>query len=148
MQILVTGLGRFGSSLARTLAESGHEVIVLDTSEQAIQIATDVVDQAVVGDATNEAVLREVGATDVDLAVVAMAEVEASVLITTHLKNLRVPRVFAKASSEVHRLIWSVWERTAWCFPSATWRCGWPKACPRPACWTTWNCCRTSESRR
>ena len=34
-----------------------------------------------------------------------MAEVEASVLITTHLKNLKVPRVFAKASSEVHRLI-------------------------------------------
>ena len=61
MQILVTGLGRFGSSLARTLAESGHEVIVLDTSEQAVQMATDVVDQAVVGDATNEAVLREVG---------------------------------------------------------------------------------------
>ncbi|MCY3895825.1 MAG: TrkA family potassium uptake protein [Chloroflexi bacterium] len=105
MQILVTGLGRFGSSLARTLAESGHEVVVLDTSEQAVQMATDVVDQAVVGDATNEAVLREVGATDVDLAVVAMAEVEASVLITTHLKNLGVPRVFAKASSEVHRLI-------------------------------------------
>jgi trk system potassium uptake protein TrkA len=105
MQILVTGLGRFGHSLARTLAESGHEVIVLDISERAVQQVADLVDQAVVGDATNATVLREIGATDVDLAIVAMANVEASVLITTHLKTLQVPRVFAKASSDVHRLI-------------------------------------------
>jgi len=39
------------------------------------------------------------------MAIVAMAEVEASVLITTHLKNLNVPQVFAKASSDVHRTI-------------------------------------------
>ena len=105
MQILVVGLGRFGRSVARALSGSGHVVIVVDVSERAIQSVVDDVDQAVEGDATNEAVLRQVGASDVDLAIVAMADVEASVVITTHLKDLKVPRVFAKASSDVHRVI-------------------------------------------
>ena len=105
MQILVAGLGRFGRSVARALSGSGHVVIVVDVSERAIQSVVDDVDQAVEGDATNEAVLRQVGASDVDLAIVAMADVEASVVITTHLKDMKVPRVFAKASSDVHRVI-------------------------------------------
>ena len=105
MQILVVGLGRFGRSVARALAGSGHGGIVVDVSERAIQSVGDDVDQAVEGDATNEAVLRQVGASDVDLAIVAMADVEASVVITTHLKDMKVPRVFAKASSDVHRVI-------------------------------------------
>lgn len=105
MQILVTGMGRFGSHLARTLARSGHEVIAVDAAENALQRVAEDVDTAIEGDATNSAVLAQAGAADVDLAIVAMANVEASVLITTHLKTLGVPQVFAKASSEVHRKI-------------------------------------------
>ena len=105
MQILVVGLGRFGRSVARALSGSGHVVIVVDVSERAIQSVVDDVDQAVEGDATNAAVLRQGGASDVELAIVAMAEGEASVVITTHLKDMKVPRVFAKASSDVHRVI-------------------------------------------
>ncbi len=102
MQILVAGMGRFGSSLARALNDAGHEVIALDQSPRAVRSVANHVDQAVEGDATNEDVLREIGAADVDIAMVAMADVESSVLTTTHLKNLKVPIVYAKASSEVH----------------------------------------------
>ena len=102
MQILVVGLGRFGRSLALSLNDAGHEVIALDQSPRAVRSVANHVDQAVEGDATNEDVLREIGASDVDIAMVAMAEVESSVLTTTHLKNLKVPTVYAKASSEVH----------------------------------------------
>ncbi len=102
MQILVVGLGRFGRSLALSLNDAGHEVIALDQSPRAVRSVANHVDQAVEGDATNEDVLREIGASDVDVAMVAMAEVESSVLTTTHLKNLKVPIVYAKASSEVH----------------------------------------------
>ena len=79
-------MGRFGSHIARTLARAGHEVIAVDAEESAIQRVADDVDTAVEGDATNSAVLAQAGAADVDLAIVAMANVEASVLITTHLK--------------------------------------------------------------
>ena len=105
MQILVAGMGRFGSHIARTLARAGHEVIAVDAEESAIQRVADDVDTAVEGDATNSAVLAQAGAADVDLAIVAMANVEASVLITTHLKTLEAPQVIAKAASEVHRKI-------------------------------------------
>ena len=105
MQILVAGMGRFGSHIARTLARAGHEVIAVDAEESAIQRVADDVDTAVEGDATNSAVLAQAGAADVDLAIVAMANVESSVLITTHLKTLEVPQVIAKAASEVHRKI-------------------------------------------
>ena len=105
MQILVAGMGRFGSHIARTLARAGHEVIAVDAEESAIQRVADDVDTAVEGAATNSAVLAQAGAADVDLAIVAMANVEASVLITTHLKTLEVPQVIAKAASEVHRKI-------------------------------------------
>ena len=105
MQILIAGLGRFGRNLALTLAQTGHEVVAIDQSEREVQTVAQQVAQAVMGDTTDEAVLREIGAPDVDLAIVAMADVESSVLITTHLKNLGVPLVYAKASSDVHRTI-------------------------------------------
>ena len=71
MQILVAGMGRFGSHIARTLARAGHEVIAVDAEESAIQRVADDVDTAVEGDATNSAVLAQAGAADVDLAIVA-----------------------------------------------------------------------------
>ena len=105
MHILVAGLGRFGRNLAITLTRLGHDVIAIDQDQGAVQDIAPDIESAVTGDATDEDVLLEIGAPDVQLAIVAMAEVEASVLITTHLKNLEVPLVFAKASSDVHRTI-------------------------------------------
>lgn len=105
MHILVAGLGRFGLNLAVTLTRLGHDVVAIDRDQGAVQDIAPDIEAAVTGDATDEDVLREIGAPDVQLAIVAMAEVEASVLITTHLKNLEVPLVFAKASSDVHRTI-------------------------------------------
>ena len=105
MQILVAGLGRFGRNLAVTLSHVGHDVIAVDMSDHVVQDIAHEIQTAVCGDATDEEVLREIGAPDIQLAIVAMAEIEASVLITTHLKNLNVPLVYAKASSDIHRTI-------------------------------------------
>ena len=105
MHILVAGLGRFGRNLAVALTRLGHDVVAIDMSQRAVQDIAPDIEAAVTGDATDEDVLREIGAPDVQLAIVAMAEVEASVLITMNLKNLHVPLVYAKASSDVHRTI-------------------------------------------
>ena len=105
MHILVAGLGRFGRNLAVALTRLGHDVVAIDMSQRAVQDIAPDIEAAVTGDATDEDVLREIGAPDVQLAIVAMADVEASVLITTNLKNLNVPLVYAKASSDVHGTI-------------------------------------------
>jgi len=57
----IIGLGRFGFSLATTLAEAKREILVLDSSENKIKQLRHLTDNAfIVGELTKEA-LEEVG---------------------------------------------------------------------------------------
>ena len=61
------------------------------------------VSRAVVGDATNRELLRELGIDSAEVAVVSVGEsMEKSILITHHLKELNVKRIYSKAISEEH----------------------------------------------
>jgi len=103
---LIVGLGRFGCSVARKLCELGNEVLVIDRDADAVQHIAEDVTHAIVGDATDEAVLRGAGARNFDCAVVAVAsDIEDSVLTTALLKEAGVPHVIAKARSSLHRLV-------------------------------------------
>ncbi len=102
-QIVVIGLGRFGTSLATTLACLGHDVLALDRNEREVQNVASQVTHAVQVDATNEALLTELGVGSFDIAIVGIgSKIESSVLITILLKKLGVPYVIAKADSELH----------------------------------------------
>jgi len=102
-QVLVIGLGRFGSSLARALYNLGHDVLAIDNNEERVQSMMGQVTFPVTGDASNEAVLRELGVEDYDAAVVAVGtDIVASVLSTVLLKNMGVPYVVARAHDELH----------------------------------------------
>jgi len=102
-QIAVLGVGRFGYSLARTLFEMGYEVMALDMDENRIQAISPYVTHAVQGDATSEAVLRDLGVRDFEIAVVAAGStIETSVLSTILLKKLGVPYVIARAVTDLH----------------------------------------------
>jgi trk system potassium uptake protein TrkA len=93
----------FGSSVARELMRQGHEVIFLDKDANIVQKVSDEVTQAVVGDATDEDDLMAVGARQLDGAVVAIgSDLEVSILSTMLLKELGVPLVFSKATSDNH----------------------------------------------
>ena len=105
MNIAVIGLGRFGSNLATTLSELGHEVLAIDSDERAVQIIADSVTHAVQADGTDEATLIELGITEYDLAFVAFGDIEGSILMTTLLKQLGLKRVHAKARNALHREI-------------------------------------------
>jgi len=103
---LVIGLGRFGMALALRLREQGHEVLGIDVREDRVQAVADTLTQAVIGDARDPDVLRDVGARNFDCAVVAFsADVGDSALITLNLKEQGVARVVSKASSAVHRKV-------------------------------------------
>ena len=100
---LVIGLGRFGGSVAKNLFDLGNEVLALDKDPALIQHISPSVTDAVSGDACDINVLRAIDAQGFDCAVVAIsADMEASILITYHLKSLGVKKVVVKAANETH----------------------------------------------
>ncbi len=105
---VVIGMGRFGTSLAMTLSELGHEVLAIDENPELIQNIADQVTHAVTGDATEQGVLKSLGVRNFDVAVVAIGgSLEASILTTVLLKEVGVKYVLAKAQSEIHARVLS-----------------------------------------
>lgn len=100
----VIGLGKFGSAVALELMASGCEVLAIDIHEENVQHIADRVTDAVVADARDDAVLRNLGIRNYDCAIVSIGDdVAASILITLMLKELGVARVACKAGDEVHK---------------------------------------------
>jgi trk system potassium uptake protein TrkA len=102
-QFAVIGLGRFGSSLARTLAEAGYDVLGVDILEERIRPLTAVLTHVVQADATDEEVLRSLGIRNFDVCVVTMSSsIQDSILTTLMVKELGVSLVVAKARDDQH----------------------------------------------
>ncbi|MCB1092634.1 MAG: TrkA family potassium uptake protein, partial [Verrucomicrobiae bacterium] len=74
MKFAIIGLGYFGSSLARELTASGHEVLAIDTDEQHIREIRDDVAMAAQADATDPEALAQLGIAGMDTAVIAIGE--------------------------------------------------------------------------
>jgi len=102
-QFVIIGLGRFGSSIGRELIQLGYEVLGVDRDEEKVQELSSVLTHTVVADATEEEVLRSIGARNFDCGVVAIGDdIQASILATILLKDLGVKKVVAKAVSDLH----------------------------------------------
>jgi trk system potassium uptake protein len=102
-QVVVIGLGRFGSALARELERLGHEVLAIDRSEQPVNDIAPDVTHALQLDAADEEALRGAGAGDFSTAIVAISsDAEPSIFATMVLKRLGVRNVIAKAGSLLH----------------------------------------------
>lgn len=102
-QVAVIGLGRFGESLASTLFDMGHDVLAMDVDEKKVQGISAEITHAVQADATSEAVLRDLGIGNFDVAIVAMGTaIQSSVLTTILLKKLGIRYVIARAENELH----------------------------------------------
>lgn len=103
---VVIGLGRFGSSIACDLGKLGNEVLAVDRHEDLVQQICGEVTNAVVADASDQEVLRALGVSDCDCAVVAIGDdLAASVMATMNLRELGVPNIVCKAYDEAHRRI-------------------------------------------
>jgi trk system potassium uptake protein TrkA len=101
--VLVIGLGRFGAATAGELDKLGRDILAIDEDPALVQKWADRVKHTAVLDATNLNALQQIGAGDFPIAVVAIgSSIEASVLITTNLVDLKVPQIWAKAISESH----------------------------------------------
>ena len=102
-QFAVIGLGRFGSSLAKTLFDMGHEVLGVDISAENTQRVLDNVTQCIQADSTDEDVLNSLGLRNYDAVIVSIGhDMQASILTTVLLKDHGVKFVVAKANSALH----------------------------------------------
>lgn len=96
----VIGLGRFGYSLAKSLSESGKEVLVIDQNESKIKQMSQLTENAFVVEQINRETLEEAGIQNCETVIICIAEkIDTSILTTLNVINMGVPRVIAKAFS-------------------------------------------------
>ena len=102
----IIGLGKFGHSLALSLASEGKQVMVIDTDDDKVSEIADFVTNAIIGDPTNEAVLRASGVKDYDCAVVCFTgNINENILLTIMLKEIGVKKVIVRAINDGHQKV-------------------------------------------
>lgn len=105
-EFAVLGLGEFGYSIAKTLAEQGCQVLAADMDEERVNSIAPLVTQAVQADLTDPAVLDELGLDGLDGVAVALANnLEASIMATMAAKESGVPYVLVRAQNELHEAV-------------------------------------------
>ena len=104
---MVIGLGRFGSYVARTLANMKADVLAIDKNIN--------VDESMKGDITNILsvdttslyALKQLDLKQIDHAIVAIGNnLQDSILTVTNLKELGVPRITVRADQEGYKKIY------------------------------------------
>ncbi|MFR1450444.1 MAG: potassium channel family protein [Beduini sp.] len=100
-QFAVIGLGVFGSTVAKTLAELGFEVLAVDRDITCVDRIAPYVTKALQVDATNLEELKALGISEFDAVVVAIGNhFEESMLTTMNVKALGVKYIVAKAKNK------------------------------------------------
>lgn len=101
-RVVVVGIGRFGSHLARSLYDQGHDVLVIDNDAETIQAIKGTVSYAVVGNAVSSATMEELGVDEFDIGIVAIGgDEKASIMATVLLKTFDI-EVIARAHNQLH----------------------------------------------
>ena len=98
----VIGLGRFGSSVVKSLVKNGHEVVAIDTDAKKIDDYKDIATHVMIADATDERVLKNVEIDKFNGVVVAIGRnVQASILTTMIVFEDGAQNVVAEATTEL-----------------------------------------------
>lgn len=102
-RFVVVGLGNFGTSVAETLSAQRHDVLAVDTNEEAVERVAAFAARAVVADGRSMKTLERVGARDADAAIISTGDdITASILATMALRDLKVHEIYVKVISMDH----------------------------------------------
>lgn len=100
----VLGLGLFGSSVAKTLAQNNVDVIAMDKNMDHVEEVMNDVDAAVQGDFTRLEQLTDAGFGECEEVVIASSErLEDTILAILNLQKLNVPKITAKTKNAEYR---------------------------------------------
>lgn len=101
--VVVVGLGRFGSGVAHSLTELGHDVLAIDSNAEVVQTQTGKLSHVVQADATDIETLKQLGAAEFRHAVVGIGQnLEASVLTILNMSQMGIKDIWAKANNQQH----------------------------------------------
>lgn len=102
-RFVVVGLGNFGSSIAESLNAQGHDVLAVDTSEEAVERIAGTVSSAVIADGRSAKTLERIGARNADAGIIGTGDdITASILATMALKDVGVREIYVKVISMDH----------------------------------------------
>lgn len=139
-QFVVWGLGRFGASVAETLVGMGHEVLGIDNDEEVVQEMAGKLTHVVVSETIDETVVKSLGLRNFDAAIIAIGDLEPSLLCCMILKEAGVASILAKASSEIHGKMLKKSAPRPSSFRNGTWGGGSATVWALPTSLTLWNC--------
>lgn len=99
----VFGLGRYGQAVAKELISFGAEVIAVDIDEETVNDAVGEIPFCKCADITDPDVIKQLGISNVDVVIIAMASnLEASVMATMLCKESGVSTVIVKCANEMN----------------------------------------------
>lgn len=105
----VIGLGRFGMTVAKILAENGMEVIAIDIKQEMVDEISALVTSAICMDSTDESALRSQNLNEADAVIVGIgSNIQESILTCAILKKIGVGVIYAKVESQLHGRIMSL----------------------------------------
>ena len=104
--VLVIGLGRFGSAVALELTKLGHRVIAVERNSTLAETYVNKVYRVVHADMAKSAALEMIRAAAPKIAIVGIgSSIESSVLAAANLVDAEVPSIWAKALTPEHKRI-------------------------------------------
>lgn len=99
--ILLIGLGRFGSHIAKKLNELQQEVMAIDKIEENVNAVLPFVSGAQIGDSSNAEFMSSLGVSDYDVCIVAIGgDFQSSLETTSILKELGAKFVVSRAETD------------------------------------------------
>ena len=105
-RIFIIGAGRFGTHLARRLAEFGSEIVLSDKNRKRVEDLVQEGFHAVEMDAEDQNALKEAGVQEADAVVVCIGEnMQGSILTTLLLKELKVKKILCRALDDKHATV-------------------------------------------
>ena len=100
--VLLIGLGRFGSHIAMQLARLNHQIMAVDCNEERVNKVMPYVTNAQIGDSTDVDFLQSLGIGNFDVCIVAIGDSFQNSLETTSLlKELGAKLVVSRAEWDV-----------------------------------------------
>lgn len=102
----VLGMGRYGKAVVKELLDNGASVLAVDQNQKTVDALAEEIPLVKCADVTDPNVIKQLGISEFDVVVIAMAEnFEASVMATLLCKEHKVETVIVKCANDAHRAI-------------------------------------------